>query len=195
MSNPIIKQAIIVEGRDDSSAIKRAIDVLTIETHGYGIKESTWREIERVYKDRGIIIFTDPDYAGEQIRKRITARFPNAGHAYLSQKSATKNGDIGVENASPEAIINALINSHQPQENDNLTDEMQEVVQEKKEPYCYNIDTLREYALIGDNGAKERREKLGEILNIGYANAKGMARKLNEYMIPIEEFKRGIGKL
>ena len=32
-----IKEAIVVEGRDDTIAVKRAVDGLTIETHGFGI--------------------------------------------------------------------------------------------------------------------------------------------------------------
>ena len=71
-----IKEIIVVEGRDDTAAIKRAVDAQTIETHGYGIKKQTWKLIEKAYRERGIIIFTDPDYAGMEIRRRLTEAFP-----------------------------------------------------------------------------------------------------------------------
>ena len=57
-----IEEVIVVEGRDDTAAVKRAIDGLTIETHGFGIRRETWALIEKAYREKGIIIFTDPDH-------------------------------------------------------------------------------------------------------------------------------------
>ena len=61
----------------------RAVDAVTIETHGFGIREETWQLIEKAYQTKGIIVFTDPDTAGEQIRRRIMKRFPEAKEAFL----------------------------------------------------------------------------------------------------------------
>ena len=58
-----IKEAVVVEGRDDTIAVKKAAEALTIETHGFGIKKETWKLIEKAYENQGIIIFTDPDYS------------------------------------------------------------------------------------------------------------------------------------
>ena len=98
----IVKEIIVVEGRDDTAAIKRAVDANTIETHGFGIRKETWDLIEKAYNEKGIIIFTDPDFAGNEIRRKLTEKFPKAGQAYLSRRDATKSGDIGIENAEPE---------------------------------------------------------------------------------------------
>jgi ribonuclease M5 len=38
----MIKEIIVVEGRDDEAAIKRAIEAETIATHGFGIKAETF---------------------------------------------------------------------------------------------------------------------------------------------------------
>ena len=107
-----IREAIVVEGRDDTINLKRAVDCFTIETHGFGIKRETWEAISKAYKERGIIIFTDPDHSGEEIRRKLREAFPDAKHAYLAREDALKKGDIGVENAEPEAIIKALENCH-----------------------------------------------------------------------------------
>ena len=40
-----INEVIVVEGRDDTCAVKRAVDAETIETHGYGITAATWKLI------------------------------------------------------------------------------------------------------------------------------------------------------
>ena len=103
-----IKEVIVVEGKDDTAAVKAAVDAETIETHGFGMSDSMWTKIDAAYRSCGIIVLTDPDFAGEQIRKKILARYPDAGQAYLPQKDALKKGDIGVENAKPEAIREAL---------------------------------------------------------------------------------------
>ena len=78
---PKIREILVVEGRDDTAAIKKSVDAITIETHGYGITNKTWKLIEEAYNGPGIIVFTDPDHAGEQIRRRIMEKFPEARQA------------------------------------------------------------------------------------------------------------------
>ena len=68
-----IREAIVVEGRDDVDAVSKACDALIIATHGFGITGDTWALIEKAYDELGIIIMTDPDYSGEEIRRRLTA--------------------------------------------------------------------------------------------------------------------------
>ncbi|MDF2718037.1 MAG: rnmV, partial [Paenibacillus sp.] len=104
----MIKEVIVVEGKDDTTAIRRAVEAETIETGGSAINEDVYRRIELAQQKRGVIIFTDPDHAGERLRRLITARVPGCKHAFLSQEEATKKGDIGIENASPETIRKAL---------------------------------------------------------------------------------------
>lgn len=100
---PKIREILVVEGRDDTAAIKKSVDAITIETHGYGITNKTWKLIEEAYNGPGIIVFTDPDHAGEQIRRRIMEKFPEARQAFLDRKAATKKGDIGIETQTRKA--------------------------------------------------------------------------------------------
>ena len=44
-----IKEAIVVEGRDDIDAVGKACDTLLIATHGFGITAETWKLIEKAY--------------------------------------------------------------------------------------------------------------------------------------------------
>ena len=55
-------------------------------------------------------MFTDPDFAGKKIRDTLKRYIPNIKHAFISQKDATRNDNIGVENANDEAILDALKN-------------------------------------------------------------------------------------
>ena len=104
----MIKEIIVVEGRDDVTAVKRALDCELITTGGFGFPKGVMERIKAAQARRGVIIFTDPDFAGEKIRKKIAAEVPGCKHAFLPREEAKKDGDIGIENASPESILRAL---------------------------------------------------------------------------------------
>ena len=173
-----IKETIVVEGRDDTAAVKQAVDALIIETHGFGIRRQTWELIEKAYNNEGIIIFTDPDFSGGEIRRKLTEKFPEAKQAFLDRKSATKKGDIGIENAAPEAIAEALTKAHC-------------TVYDAGSP-TFTEEDLFAAGLTGNSEASARREKLGKALGIGYGNAKAFLSKLNKFDISKEEFNEAL---
>ncbi|MFF0830590.1 ribonuclease M5 [Brevibacillus sp. NPDC003359] len=172
-----IKEVIVVEGRDDTAAIKRAVNADTIETGGSAIHKRTIEKIRLAQQKRGVIIFTDPDYQGERIRKIISKAVPGCKHAFITQEDGTKKGDIGVENATPDVIIRAL---------SEVRTEMAETAGE------ITSDDLLTNGLTSGVDAKERRIKLGEALGIGYANAKQMLQRLNAFQISRAEFEAAI---
>ena len=104
----MLKEVLIVEGKADVIAVKRALEADCIVTGGFHITRRTLENISAAYEKRGIIILTDPDSAGENIRKFLTKKFPAAKHAYIPRDEATANDDVGVEQASPESIRKAL---------------------------------------------------------------------------------------
>ena len=117
-----IREIIVVEGKDDTVAIKRAVEADTIETNGAAINDKTIQKIKLAAEKRGVIIFTDPDFPGEKIRKTIIEHVPNCKHAFLPKDQAKqKNGrKIGVEHAKLDDIRAALKEAHimenQPEE-------------------------------------------------------------------------------
>ena len=185
MEKKRIEQIIVVEGRDDTAAILRSVDAVTIETHGYGIRPSTWDVIDKAYETAGIIIFTDPDTAGEQIRRRLAERYPNAEHAFLDRSLAEKDGDIGIENASPESIREALAKAHRPASADRT-------VQETGPADAFTRDDLFRWGLDGVPGAARRRQEVGNRLGIGMASSKTFLRRLNHFGISREEVETAL---
>ena len=178
-----IKEVIVVEGRDDISAVKAAVDAEIIQTNGFAIrKKGNIEKLRVAYENKGIIVLTDPDFVGEELRKYILKFFPEAKQAYISRKEGSKDGDIGVENATPEDIIKALENAKC------------EVVQNNTEA-IFTMDILMDYKLSGFTESKELREKLGTELRIGYSNAKQFLSKLNRYGITMDEFLTAIDKI
>jgi ribonuclease M5 len=170
-----IKEIIVVEGKSDTTAIQNAVDADTLETNGSEISEETLKRIEFAQKKRGVIVFTDPDYPGERIRKIVSARVPGCKHAFLPKEEAiAKNGrGLGVEHASKYAIQQAL---------SKVKEEM-----EKNEEFIPWQD-LVDAGLIGGPKAKQRREKVGLKLNIGYMNGKQLYKRLRMFQVTKEEF-------
>lgn len=173
----MIKEVVVVEGRDDIDAVKRAVDCELIATGGFGFPKGVMERIKTASVKRGIIIFTDPDFAGEKIRKKIASEVPGCKHAFLPRESALKDGDIGVENASPESIKLALSKVRT------------EVV--KKEKFFDNGDLMRN-GLVGSKNSSALRDEIGKILGIGYGNSKQFLSRLNNYGVTREEFENAL---
>lgn len=169
----MIKEIIVVEGKDDISAVKRAVDAELIATNGYGFPAYVKERIKKASETRGIIVLTDPDYAGEKIRKEVAKIAKGCKHAYIPRDLATKNKDIGVENASAEAIQKAL-------------EKARPLIIKKTTEYVMK-DMLDNDLTITDN-ASEKRDKVGARLGIGYGNTKQFLSRLNNYGIKREEF-------
>ncbi|MDO5095492.1 MAG: ribonuclease M5 [Peptostreptococcaceae bacterium] len=173
----MIKEIIVVEGKDDISAVKKAVDAELIATNGYGLPKHIRERIKKAGESRGIIILTDPDYAGEKIRKEVQKLTKNCKHAYIPRDLATKGQDIGVENASPEAIMDALKKAHCL------------VVKKRNE---FTIADMVENDLTISDNASEKRDAIGAILGIGYGNTKQFISRLNNFGITREEFNRAV---
>ncbi|SMB86849.1 RNAse M5 [Desulfonispora thiosulfatigenes DSM 11270] len=178
----MIKEVIVVEGKDDIQAVKRAVDAQMICTSGMGITKDTIIKIQRASERCGIIILTDPDYPGERIRSIISQKVKNCKQAYVtkSQARCKKTGKIGVEYANPEDIIKALEGAK---------------AEHKTYEVVFTEFDLMQWNLVGPPAGNKRREKLGNILGIGKTNAKQFLRRLNAYDISKEEVEKGLAQL
>lgn len=116
-----IDKPIIVEGKYDKITLENVVDALIISTDGFGIFKNIdkCRMIKMLAQQNdGIIVMTDSDNAGSQIRaylKNIVGESPII-NVYVpsikgkeKRKSAySKQGLLGVEGMTPEVIIDAL---------------------------------------------------------------------------------------
>lgn len=175
-----IKEIIVVEGRDDEAIVKKALEADIIQTHGYAYGEKLKTRLKRLAKDRGIIIFTDPDFVGKKIRKDLSEAIPEAKHAFLPKGKAIKGDDIGVENASVKDIQNAIKSARPKYENP---------VEE-----FTKADMMR-YGLSGGDKSAILREKLAEKLDIGFGNTKFFLSQLNTFGISREDLERALEEI
>lgn len=181
-----IRQAIIVEGRDDVSAVSEAVEALIIPTHGFGITKETWGVIQKAYEEKGIIVFTDPDFSGEEIRKKITAKYDDAIQAYIPRDEATAGEDIGVENATPKAIQAAL---------EKALDNTKNIEQDANEFDKVEMRDLIRLGLQGTPESKELRIELCKKMGIGYGNAKTLCKKLANWRIGIKKLEQAVQEI
>lgn len=156
-----IQESIVVEGRDDSAAVLSAVDADIIITNGFHLRRPVVERMARALASNGLIILTDPDFAGEGIRRRIEKMLADRDiaeahgeaadcttssehrcserqthtlsharpvacpdgrtqkeqgahtikHARLVAEDARRDGDIGIENAAPDVILEALLHA------------------------------------------------------------------------------------
>lgn len=174
-----IQEVIVVEGKDDTKRINMAVNADTIETRGSAISDEVLQQIDELNEIRGVIVFTDPDFSGEKIRKTIQAAVPGVKHAFLKKKDAVPHGQgsLGVEHATPETIRDALAH---------LYTEVPEA-----QPRITQADLLAAKLISGLN-ARKRREVLCEFLRIGYVNGKQLYKRLNLFQVTPEEFKKAL---
>lgn len=173
-----IPEVIVVEGKDDTANLKRYYEVDTYETRGSAINQDDLERIATLQELRGVIVFTDPDYNGERIRKIIMQEIPQAKHAFLNRgeavpKSKTKGRSLGVEHASFEDLEKALAGLVGSYEDEHFFD-------------ITKTDLMRLGLLMG-NDSRKRREYLGEALRIGYCNGKQLLKRLELFGVTLAE--------
>lgn len=156
-----IDRAIIVEGKYDKIKLLSYIDAPIFTTRGFGIfKDKQLQSLIRELCDkRGLLVLTDSDSAGFQIRnfissiadknKIINAYIPDIFGKEKRKDTPSKEGKIGVEGVSESDIMAALENCGV----------LCESVEEKKENISKAL--FYELGLTGaDNSTAKRRKVL-----------------------------------
>ncbi|UQS82304.1 ribonuclease M5 [Bombilactobacillus folatiphilus] len=176
-----IKEVIVVEGRDDTARLQQVLgDVDTIETNGSAINEQTIQLIQQAQAKRGVIVITDPDFNGERIRRKILEQVPDVKQAFLRRQDsvpANHHGSLGLEHASGAVIKRALQAVW-------TTDQGGEQLISQQD--------LLDLNLIGAAESRHLRERVGDLLHIGYGNAKQFLRRLAMFQITLVQLQQAV---
>ncbi|MDI9260396.1 ribonuclease M5 [Alicyclobacillus sendaiensis] len=186
-SRPKLREVVVVEGLHDKQRVDEAVDAEVLVLGGDRVSRRTLDLLRRAVAVRGAIVLTDPDGAGERIRRRLDQLVPGLRHAYLRKGRAVSSRGVGIEHASAEDVRRALLaaQSGEPAASDTARDE----------PPPFTLDDLARHRLAHHPDAARRREKLGERLGIGYGNAKAFLHKLNAYRVTREAFEEAVRRL
>lgn len=179
-----IKEVIVVEGKDDTKQIAKAVAADTYETNGSALDQADLARLAKLQEKRGLIVFTDPDYNGERLRKMIMQHIPGAKQAFISrQQGVPENagGSLGVEHADPAVIKAALKNVY--------------TAMPVGETPTWQQADLAHAGLVGSPLARQRRERLGQLLGIGYGNGKQLLKRLNMFQVERTAFEAAMTQI
>lgn len=114
-----VKEAVIVEGKYDKIKLSNLLDALIIETNGFSVYNDKKKLdfIKKLANERGLIVITDSDHSGFQIRNYLSSVIPKEKikHIYIPdiygkekrKKEPSKEGKLGVEGIDDD-ILSAL---------------------------------------------------------------------------------------
>lgn len=115
-----IKQAIIVEGKYDKIRLSNIVDAVIIPTNGFAIykDKETAELIKNLARKTGVIILTDSDSAGLQIRNAlrnivregevVNVYIPDVHGKERRKRTPSKQGLLGVEGIDDETLLAAF---------------------------------------------------------------------------------------
>ena len=151
------KRAIVVEGKYDKIRLSALTDALILQTDGFGIFSDKEKQqfIKKTAREKGLMIITDSDAAGFQIRHFleniasdadiVNVFIPDVYGKETRKAQPSKEGKIGVEGISTALLEEALRKSGAFYENDAVN----------ADPITYT--DLYEAGLSGGPGSAERR--------------------------------------
>ncbi|MCH5205490.1 MAG: DUF4093 domain-containing protein [Oscillospiraceae bacterium] len=183
-----IKQAIIVEGRYDKIKLSNLVDAVIIPTDGFAVfkDRETAELIKMLAKKTGIIILTDSDSAGFQIRARVReiAREGEVINVYIPdvegkekrKRKPSKQGLLGVEGIDDKTLLEAF----------ERAGVFAEKVSAPSDPIT-KAD-LMELGLVGGNNSASLREKLQRRLGLPARLSANMLLEILNVMYSREEF-------
>ena len=199
MENKIkIKLPIIVEGRYDKSTLSSMFDAKIITTEGFGIFNSKEKKalIRRLAERQGIIILTDSDSGGRQIRTFLSGFLPKDKlfHLYIPKvegkeprkKTASKSGLLGVEGMTRTALEKVLrpfiVDACEESEG-----AVSEKTVTKQDFFCDGLS--------GKDGASERRARLAKHFDMPEdMSANALLQAIN-LVVGYEEYKKTVNLL
>ena len=169
----MIKEIIVVEGKNDTRRLQSFFDVETIETHGMSLNKETIELIRKVNELRGVILFLDPDTPGEKIRKKLNEAIPGLKNAFVMKEDARTRKKVGIEHASKEVLEEAL--------NNLLT--YSDIKQTISESEFYAL------GLSGNEDSASLRRLVSEHFHLGKCNGKTLLKRLNLAGISANEIR------
>lgn len=179
-----VREVIVVEGRYDKNTLSQVVDATVIPLGGFSVFNDREKLalLRRLGASRGLILLTDSDGAGFQIRNFLKGALPKEQlkQAYIPdiygkerrKRTAGKEGKLGVEGMRPEVLLEALRKAGATFEGEDPLEHL------TKEPVT-KADLL-EWGLIGGTGTAKKRQALLKRLELPeHLTPNGMLEALN----------------
>lgn len=151
---------IVVEGHADVAFLSSFIKSLYVTTNGYELPKEEIDFLKHYCDEKKIIVLTDPDDAGKNIREKIKVYNFKHIDVEVNIDSCNKNGKHGIAECDKNTIINVL--------KEHLT---------REKPMRGNITTgqLMDLGII----SQYDRDQLCKKLHLGICNGKQLVNRIN----------------
>lgn len=177
----IVKPVIVVEGTSDVNKLCLLVDADFVITNGSEVSRETIEYIRKLSLSRQIIIFTDPDFPGLQIRNKINQEVEGCYNAFVRKEKATKKHKVGIAECDEKEIKEALENILLYKEID-IND------------YQITNQDIISLNLNGSRDSSLRRDFVSKHFYFGKTNAKTFLKRINMLNITLEELKEVLDK-
>ena len=188
-----LNKAIIVEGKYDKIRLDNIFDAIIITTDGYSIYHNKEKIelIKKLAKETGIIVLTDSDSAGLQIRKFIKdivkegkvfdVFLPQIEGKEKRKQKRSSQGFLGVEGISDEIIVKCF-------EKFILND-----LEQSNKPFA-DTSLLYEDGFVGKSGSNAKKKALLKELDLPTNLSTSDLIKILNNLYTFEEYKKIIEK-
>lgn len=187
-----ISLPIIVEGRYDKSTLSGFVDATVITTGGFSIFNNKEKQaLIRRIGSKGIIILTDSDGGGKQIRKFLSGILPKEKihHLYIPQiegresrkRKPSASGNLGVEGMEKDVLIRLL------------TPFADGETAQKGGKMITKVDFFTD-KLTGCEGAVENRRKICEVCDLPQDMTPNALLEALNLLYGYDEYKRLVEK-
>ena len=179
-----ISLPIIVEGRYDKSTLSSIVDAKIITTGGFSLFNSSEKKalIKKLAEKKGIILLTDSDAGGRQIRSFLMGFLPSDKifNLYIPEvegkekrkRTASKEGLLGVEGMTREVLERLLLPFEEK-------DPCEEKASSKEKREVTKLDFFSD-GLSGKENSQALRESLAKKLGLPRnMSAKAMIEAIN----------------
>ena len=188
-----ISLPIIVEGRYDKSTLSGFVDATIITTGGFSIFNNKEKQalIKRIAKD-GIILLTDSDGGGKQIRKFLQGILPSdkIHNLYIPKiegkesrkRKPSASGNLGVEGMEKDVLLRLLT----PFKNGETA--------QKERKMLSKVDFFED-KLTGCDNSSERRKALCSLCGLPDDMTSNALLEAMNLLYSYEEYKQLVAKI
>ncbi len=166
-----------MEGKYDKIALSQILDAHIVTTEGFSLFKNQEKKalLQRLGEEYGLLVLTDSDGGGRQIRSVFSTLLPKdrVKHLYIPEregkekrkKTASKAGYLGVEGMDAETLRRIFL----PFENRESTPRGREIT--KTDLYMAG--------LLGKDGSADRRQALAKRLDLPNLTSNALLEALN----------------
>ncbi len=183
---------VVVEGKYDRMKLTEVIDAVIVVTDGFGVfkKKEKLALIRRLADAGGIVVLTDSDRGGRQIRGYLSSVLPpeKIYNLYIPQiegkerrkRAPSAAGTLGVEGMDAE-LLRSLFSSFAKQMGFGSDENIRTCVITKAQMY--------EYGLTGAPDSGARRDAVARRLGLPSGMSAGALMRAAELLVSEEEFE------